>query len=349
MQTRDNSVDILKAIAIFFVLMIHTLASGIEIFQINTVNWYSTIFWGSFVRCAVPLFFMCSGALLLNPKKEITIKKLYTKNIPRIIIALFFWASAYEAFSILIAISNGTFYMSMIKEAIKRILLFDHHFQLYFLHIMIIVYMFLPATRVLCKHLDIKTYKYILVIWSIVTVIYPFIIMIPVFQSIKGVPRQWILNFTYGAIGYTMLGDYMNRYSSKKPKFYALVFLSGVLITIIGMIYFSNYAPRYRLILWDGASPTVLMMAYGLYGFIKHSPNLVNNLKFTSFSSNIAKASFCIFLIHDFFNIIFRAINITINNNAFFMIPAMSILNMILSFIVYLILRRIPVVKTYLI
>lgn len=349
MQTRDNSVDILKAIAIFFVLMIHTLASGIEIFQINTVNWYSTIFWGSFVRSAVPLFFMCSGALLLNPKKEITIKNLYTKNIARIIIALFFWASAYEAFSILIAISNGTFYMSMIKEAIKRILFFDHHFHLYFLHIMIIVYMFLPATKVLCKYLDVKTYKYILVIWSIVTIIYPFILMYPKFQSIASIPRRWILNFTYGSIGYTMLGDYMNRYSSKKPRFYALVFISGVLATIIGMIYFSNYAPSYRLILWDGASPTVLMMAYGLYGFIKHSSNLTNNLKFTNFASNIAKASFCIYLIHDFFNIIFRSIDITINSNAFFMIPAMSILNIILSFIVYLILRRIPVVKTYLI
>lgn len=326
--------------------MIHTLANGLNIFEIDSKNWYATIFWGSLVRYAVPLFFMCSGSLLLNPEKDMTLKKLYTKNLPRILIALFFWATAYELFDLLIAKKMGIFSFELCKKAFDSIIFFDHHFHLYFLHIMIIIYIFLPATKILTKNLDEKTYKYILIVWCIVTVVYPYILLLPFFAPLQGIPRQWVLNFTYGSIGYTMLGDYMHRFSNKKPLFYALIFIFTSIFTSFGVMYFAKYASAYTLILWDGSSPTALLLAYSLFGFIKNSPKLVDKLKFLSI---VAKASFCIYLIHDFFNIIFFYLGININSHAFIMIPAMSILNMILSFICYLILRKIPFVKTYLI
>lgn len=47
------------------------------------------------------VFFLCSGALLLPPEKEVTVRRVWTKYIPRILAALLFWAAAYEGVELL--------------------------------------------------------------------------------------------------------------------------------------------------------------------------------------------------------------------------------------------------------
>ncbi len=39
---------------------------------------------------------MASGALLLPPERELTIKRLYIRNMARLLAALFFWAACYK-------------------------------------------------------------------------------------------------------------------------------------------------------------------------------------------------------------------------------------------------------------
>lgn len=56
------------------------------------------LFWASVSHASVPLFLMASGALLLDPGRELTLRKLYTKNFPRLLIALLFWAVCYKLF-----------------------------------------------------------------------------------------------------------------------------------------------------------------------------------------------------------------------------------------------------------
>lgn len=57
--------DVVKTIAIFGTLLIHASAMGGFSWPVGTVNWTLNLAWSSVLRCAVPLFFMCSGALLL--------------------------------------------------------------------------------------------------------------------------------------------------------------------------------------------------------------------------------------------------------------------------------------------
>ncbi len=91
--TRDVGIDLLKTIAILGVIMIHMCSGGYS----NTIpsfDWLSSVFWGSITRASVPIFFMCSGALLLTPYKEVSLKKLYTRNLLHIVVAMFVWALA---------------------------------------------------------------------------------------------------------------------------------------------------------------------------------------------------------------------------------------------------------------
>ena len=94
-RRRNVPVDAAKTAAIFGTLLIHASAAGGFAGAPGSFGWTSALFWNSLLRCAVPVFFLCSGALLLPPEKDITIRKVWTKYISRILAALFFWAAAY--------------------------------------------------------------------------------------------------------------------------------------------------------------------------------------------------------------------------------------------------------------
>lgn len=97
-RERDYGIDLIKVFAIIGVVMIHTCTTGYSGNSILSFDWISSIFWGSVSRASVPLFFMCSGALLLDPSRELTLRKLYTKNVLRIVVSMLVWASFYKVF-----------------------------------------------------------------------------------------------------------------------------------------------------------------------------------------------------------------------------------------------------------
>ena len=92
-KERDRQIDLVKTLAIIGVIFIHTCSPGFQR-PVGSVGFLTTLFYGSIVRASVPLFFMCSGALLLDPGRELTMKKLWLRNILRIVIAMLFAAIA---------------------------------------------------------------------------------------------------------------------------------------------------------------------------------------------------------------------------------------------------------------
>lgn len=55
------------------------------------MSWLAGLLWSALSHAAVPLFLMASGALLLDPTRELSLKKLYTKNFPRLLAAMLVW------------------------------------------------------------------------------------------------------------------------------------------------------------------------------------------------------------------------------------------------------------------
>ena len=91
---------------------------------------------------------MCSGALLLDPERPLTFRKLYTRTLPRVLLALFFWAAAYRLPELL---CEG-FSVGSVVRVLKDLLAFRHEPHLYYLHITLLLYAFLPLTRVFVRH-----------------------------------------------------------------------------------------------------------------------------------------------------------------------------------------------------
>ena len=67
-KRRSVPVDAAKTAAIFGTLLIHASAAGGFAGAPGSFGWTSALFWNCLLRSAVPVFFLCSGALLLPPE-----------------------------------------------------------------------------------------------------------------------------------------------------------------------------------------------------------------------------------------------------------------------------------------
>ena len=64
---RSGGIDLTKALAICAVLFIHCTANHYACHNVGTPRWLAADFYGSVSRWAVPVFMLCSGALMNRP------------------------------------------------------------------------------------------------------------------------------------------------------------------------------------------------------------------------------------------------------------------------------------------
>lgn len=339
LQGRDSHVDMVKTVAIFCVIVIHVSSGGWGIYPMGSCNWISNMFWASLTRAAVPLFLMCSGALLLDPEKELPLKKLYGKNLPRVIVAMFFWAFAYMVYHL---IDGNQLSVSALTHAVKELLIFKHEFHLYYVHIIILVYVFLPITRSFVKNADHKTMMYALAVWFALGILYPTLRYFWPFNLITGFPVQWVINMSYSAIGYGILGYYIKHRSSINRRIYLLMLIGGFIITFGGTWIINVARGSFQDVFLGGMSVGTALMAAGFFGFLP--------AKRYRGASIISKASFCIYLVHVFFMYLCGKVGLTLDLLPNILsVPVITIAIFACSCGVYALLSRIPLVKKWLI
>ena len=202
---RDMGLDMVRATAIVMVITVHVAASAITA-NVGSPNWYGGLFWATLARPSVPLFFMCSGALMLG--RDIPLKRLYGHNMLRIIGAMLVWAFGYHVVELL----PGQLNMASLWHAVKSTLVLNHASHFYYLHILILVYAFVPIVRVFTRNATRRETEYLLTIWFAVGILTPLLQQFWPFTLVSPM-RQWYkMNMSYAAIGYGVLGYYLKRY-----------------------------------------------------------------------------------------------------------------------------------------
>lgn len=86
--------EVLRVIVAFGVVMLHTSAQRFNE-SFLSAEWDARNLYDSLVRWSVPIFVMICGALFLDSKKKINVKKLYTKNIAHLFFILVLWSIIY--------------------------------------------------------------------------------------------------------------------------------------------------------------------------------------------------------------------------------------------------------------
>ena len=342
-SARDRAVDLVKTFAIVGVLLIHISAGGF-VGPVASAGWLAALFWGSVSRASVPLFFMCTGALLLRPEREYPPRRILTRNLPRILAALFFWAACYGAYHLW---AGGDFSSAAIVDALKSLVLFRHESHLYYLHITILIYLCVPLLRVFTKNADEKQLRYALAIWFLTAVVYPTVRPLWPFRLLGGIPAQWALNMTWGSMGYCLLGHYLRAYPPEKRALGPALWAAGLCMVFGGTFAASARAGTLRTQYLEGMSIGVAVMACGIFMTLSR---LSLKDRAARVCSAVSNASFCIYLVHMFFVYFLRHFGLSgALSPRLLTIPAVAALVFAGSFAVWLVLRKIPVVSRWLI
>lgn len=346
---RNVSVDAAKTVAIVGTLLIHASAAGGFSGEVGSFHWTAALFWNSLVRSAVPLFLMCSGALLLPPEKNVTISSVWKKYIPRILVALLFWAAAYAVWDLLLLWRRGNAVTAaMLGDVLKNLLLFNHKSHLYYLHITLLVYALLPITRSFVEKADRKTLYYALGAWFLLSSVYPTLRSLTPMGKLYGIPAQYVINLTWGAVGLGVLGYVISREAAKRrPWEFALLYLIGTALTFGCTLYTSRQTGLLADAFLQGNAPGVYLQAAGILGFCVSACQGRQNAPMLK---TISDASFCIYLVHLFFLDYLAGRGFAAGlYPPLWAVPALVAVMFLGGFAVWLVLRCIPLVNCWLI
>jgi surface polysaccharide O-acyltransferase-like enzyme len=261
---------------------------------------------------------------------------------------MWFWAFLYHVYRLVLP-GGGGLSLSTLVDAVKQTLVLNQEFHFYYLHILLLVYVFLPVTRTFVKNASRRELAYFLAVWFVVGILFPLIKGFWPFSLVYAISSQYTLNYTYASIGYGVLGHYLRQYgASISRRWYALALALGLAVTFGGAAVLSLSAGQLSELFFQGWSPGPMLMAAGIFGLLLSVKNWPEPLRRST--GWLSRASFCIYLIHVFFLYLLKSLGVTASAGLTWLtIPGVTLLILALSALVYEALRRIPFVKTYLI
>lgn len=332
---RKYYIDKLRVFATFCVIILHVSAGNWAYLPVFKYEWQVLNFYNGAVRFCVPIFFMITGALMLDDNYDFSIKKLFKKNIFRIFTAFAFWSLFYVVTNIV----NGE---NSIKTLIKSFVL--GHYHMWFLYAIAFIYFLIPVFRKIC--VDKKTTEYFILI---------------AFFFVFGLNMLEIFNFTdffgtyvqnsskinLGYIPYVFVGYFIskNRFSAKNTKILYFLGCVSIFITIFLTKYVSIKQNLAVSTFYSYLMPNVFFVSVFIFLLFK---NLFNNKK-SDIITNISKYCFGIYLIHPFvLSLIYKFITI-LSFNQIYSVLIISILAFFVSLIIIYFISKIPFLNKYII
>lgn len=207
MKKRLIYVDFIRILAMLLVVLAHSCASILGAGKHN-LNWQ--IASGAVVisEVAVPLFFMISGAMLLNSDRTYSLKYLFLHRLPRIVIPFLVW-------SVISAFANSAINTNPPINPWDSIVNIFHQPVLvayWFVYPLIMLYLLSPLLKGMVDRISDNLLTYGLILWFI------FVILLP--DISQTLPKPWN-NYFSGyfmgkivvsqSIGYFLLGYRLTR------------------------------------------------------------------------------------------------------------------------------------------
>lgn len=341
MQQNSNQrivyLDLLRVLATFAVIFQHVSSVEFQNFFALSNNWYFAAVGNSLVRWCVPMFVMISGALFLNPSRDVSYSEILRIRIPRLFIAYVFWTFVY----VLIRFAYLGFDGFTVHLFIQRLL--NSHFHLWFLPMLMGVYLLIPILRKITQ--DEKMMHYALVIW----VVYIFISFLQYavgFQVMGHFLSLFKMNIILGYSGYFVFGYYLSKqfFSKRQRVWIYIIGVAGALITIIGTLYFSISRGEGIELFFNNLSVQVAAMAMALFVLFKEKTQKCRKavLRFVDFAR---KDLFGIYLTHALWIIVVNTESIRHCCSVLISMPLITIIIFILSLFTTKLMRKIPYLR----
>jgi len=170
---RNHALSYLRAVACIAIIVLHVVNVAVILHQdeISAGQYAAGMGVVGCMMWAVPCFVMVSGFLLLDPKREITLEKIFKKYVFRVLAALFACGIIFRVFEMIMdqeAASAGGVFLG-----IREILTGESWSHLWYLYLLIGLYLLLPFYRMAAAHSDKKLLRYLLAVYFVFLSVLP--------------------------------------------------------------------------------------------------------------------------------------------------------------------------------
>lgn len=346
---REYYIDVARVFSMISVILIH----------VGAVVWYDGPFsvypWGVInlfdimARYCVPVFLMISGYLFLDPSRNIPVKKIYTRYLPRLLAAFFFWSFLYAL------ITSGFMTQRTLSNGVGIKLIHDTfwgHYHMWYMYIIIPMYVITPALRAIAA--DRRAMKYFLIVSYIVSFLIPYIQMIPViYEHTAKYTHRLEFQFVTGYVFYYMAGYWLGseELDTRTRRLIYGLGIAGFVGTVIATTTYvlTMQFPNSELHEYYTAGVPLFSLAAFLF-FKEKFANVDPGSRMMKVAIWLSGLSFGVYMAHDFGIIVFNKLGITASIcTPFISMPLLTIADLIISVFIAWVVSLIPGLKKWVI
>lgn len=354
--------DACRILSILFIVVMNVASGQWGYTTPGSYDWNVLNVFNGLSRFAYPLFVMVTGALVLNEKKELSIKEVYKDYVLRLVVIFFIWSIMSRIMYYFQDAPNGfadfSFPMFLL-EVIK-----GDPYKHWFIFVILGLYFCIPIMRVIGTNMRIS--KYFLIMWALSVMIVTFIHQLPaiitnypenvgnIMNQVAGVIYQVRPTVVLEYAGYFLLGHYIHvKVFTKKET--AVVIGLGVLAFLftIGITMALSIRDNHpNEAFFQIMSLNICLMASAVMVAVKAG------LADKWFSNHMYRAllffsdtAFGIFLIHDFIRLfVVKTLGIDVLIfNPLLSVPVFSIVIFCVSGLVTYFIMKIPKAGKYIV
>ena len=336
--------DLLRIAATFLVIMIHASAETWRQAAAGSLNWHAANLYNSLSRCAVPVFVMISGSLLLS--RELSIGTVLRKYVLRMARVFLFWSLAYALYSHAWRSFTG------FRAIVTAWGLGESH--LWFLYMIAGLYLVTPLLRRIVT--NDRLCDYFIILGCVFSVLIPQAAkIIKIFSPSDGAWLETIVNKAHlhlvlGFSVYYVLGYRLStaRLSARAETVLIAAGFAGFLITLGMTALVSVRQGSGDQSFFGELTANVMLQAVGMYllfrrvfgrrGFGRRTIRTVRLL---------SECSFGAYLVHIFVLRGLKAFAVFARAAPAFSIPLVTSACFVLSFGIAALLRRVPYLRRF--
>lgn len=237
MQTLSDSKDVIqfryiRIIACLGIVLLHTMHAAGDLFA-GSMSMTDRVVSGSaqnLLLWCVPCFLMVTGALLLEPAKEIPLRKVFSKYILRMALALVIFTFI---FRLLDMVTNGEKLTAaaFIKSWIVELLTGQSWLPMWYLYLMIGIYAMIPVYKVVFRHASDSVLRYL------TAVVIVFISLVPL-SGIAGHELAFYIPTSLIYPAYLFLGRMIYTGQLRVSRHFAVILTVGCSVLLVMFTYF---------------------------------------------------------------------------------------------------------------
>lgn len=340
-KKRETELDILRFLSMLSVIAMHVCGGVMKELPSKSFDFIVMNSLITMITWCIPIFVMISGGLFLNPKREITTKKLFTKYIKRFVIAFLFWTVIYQIYYYVGAMVNGGNVLNwkgIICEAITG------PYHMWYLYMLTGVYITIPILRKITESKAIT--EYFILVFLIFSFLQNYGVNLPVIGNvISAVMDKTYLPIGVMYIGYFILGFYLKNFDISRKVEYALYILA-VLLLIVNCSVFAIYVLKDIDGIWSVKylMPNIIIEASAIYTFfVKRVSKIKFSERTVKIFSKLTEYGFGVYLVHALINELVGLTGWTaVTISPFVSIPLLTMVVYGASLLVTAVIRKIP-------